>query len=398
MSSDGMPSETVQAVPVSPSIELPLRPKVEFEENASPPPAVEDEVKSETGSDALPKENEAVEVKKAKKKRKAGNRGKSKVEKHFSFHADCSDVEFPSLQSSKHHLLHTIASRGLFLTASSRLETAIQRYETKRRMNSERRDVFLKYLSYGGVKVDQKMFEGNDEKDLKRLDSEEIITATAQTNIPEDRADWDVDFETVAKGFLYAISCHKLGLLLLALSLTTPLSSSVIPQFISLDTEQQVDLVTSTIKNFLNYILYHEVCPEFKENIMAARSICDLAKDQLWKIQQLNTAAPGNFNMACSTLFGGSYFGAYTGDREWSEGMESAGMPENAARKVVKFGLAGTGTHEQAIRFRDLANENELAAKLVHEDGFEVLEITPASPEVKDFYHETIFSDFASWG
>lgn len=72
-------------------------------------------------------------------------------------------------------------------------------------MNSERRDVFLKYLSYGGIKVSPKMFGGNDQKDLQKLDSEEIVTATAITNIPEDRAGWDVDFETVAKGFLYDI-------------------------------------------------------------------------------------------------------------------------------------------------------------------------------------------------
>lgn len=76
-------------------------------------------------------------------------------------------------------------------------------------MNSERRDVFLKYLSYGGIKVGPKMFEGNDQKDLQKLDSEGIITATACTNIPDDREGWDIDFEAVVKGFLYEIRFSK---------------------------------------------------------------------------------------------------------------------------------------------------------------------------------------------
>lgn len=121
---------------------------------------------------------------------------------------------------------------------------------------------------------------------------------------------------------------------------------------------------------------------------MSARSICDTAKEQLWKAHQAIMTAPGDFNMACSTLFGGSYFGAYNGDQEWIGTVEHAGMPEMTARKVVKFGLAGAGTHEQALRFRDLANASELKAKLVHGDGFEVLSITIPSDEIKDFYHE----------
>ncbi|WEW60917.1 hypothetical protein PRK78_006405 [Emydomyces testavorans] len=346
-------TEKASSVAAPPTIDLPHRPKVESKKHTSVS-AADVGNKSESENDAAQEENavalnEIVKMKKKKKKKGAKPKKKPSGFEEYYVDAPMTPEEYE-------------AEKKLY---DVRLETAIQRYEAKRRMNSERRDVFLKYLSYGGVKVGPKMFEGNDLKDLQRLDSEEIVTATAQTSIPEDRTDWDVDFETVAKGFF----------------------SCVIQQFIGLDTEQDVDLVTSTVKNFFNYILYHDVCPEYKENITAARTICDKAKDQLWKIQQANATAPGDFNMACSTLFGGSYFGAYTGDQEWSKDMESAGMSETTARKVVRFGLAGAGTHEQAVRFCTLANENKLTAKLVHEDGFEILAITPASPEIKDFYH-----------
>ncbi|EER24967.1 hypothetical protein CPC735_015660 [Coccidioides posadasii C735 delta SOWgp] len=357
-SPSGSPS-IAETLSTAAPIDLPYRPKPGA---ALDKPSALNGPKSEPENDADDEENagaggEVAEMKRKKKKKKR-KPGKSKVEyrkKPSGYEEYYVDTPMTPAEYEEEKKLY-----------NDRLETCIQRYETKRRMNSERRDIFLKYLSYGGVNVGPKMFEGNDQKDLQRLDSEDIVTATAQTNIPEDRAHWDVDFEAVAKGFL----------------------SSVIPRFIGLETEQQVDLVTSTIKNFLNYVIYHDVCPEHRENIMAARTICDKAKDQLWKAQQANTAAPGDFNMACSTLFGGSYFGAYTGDQEWSKGLESAGMPGMTARKVVKFGIAGAGTYEQAERFRDLVHASRISGKLVHEDGFEILSITPASPEIKQFYRE----------
>ena len=130
------------------------------------------------------------------------------------------------------------------------------------------------------------------------------------------------------------------------------------------------------------------MCPEYKDNIMAAREVCDVARSELWKAGQASRWAPGDFNVACSTLFGGSEYGSYTGDKEWSKGMGSAGMPNDVARKVVKFGIAGAGSHGQAVRFRDLANSNHLKATCVDRNGFEVTTIIPPDAEVKVFYQQ----------
>lgn len=69
-------------------------------------------------------------------------------------------------------------------------------------MDSERRSVFMKYMSFGGISVGPKMFGGVDQKDLEIMDAAEIVAARAQASITADRSEWIVDFEAVAKGFL----------------------------------------------------------------------------------------------------------------------------------------------------------------------------------------------------
>lgn len=174
-----------------------------------------------------------------------------------------------------------------------------------------------------------------------------------------------------------------------SLTINTLPSSCALPAYLALDTQNEVDIATSTIKNFLNYILYHNACPEYESSILAAREVSSVANKELWKAQRAGVWAPGDFNMACSTLFAGAYFDGYTGDQEWlKDGDGVAGMPDDTARKVVKFALAGAGSYEQAVRFRELANANALDAQCVDENGFEVLAITPPTYEVKDFYHQ----------
>ncbi|EFR00264.1 hypothetical protein MGYG_03267 [Nannizzia gypsea CBS 118893] len=292
----------------------------------------------------------SVPVKKKPKKKSRGKKGK-KITGFEEYYVD------PPMTPAEHEEEKSIYSQ--------RLETAIQRYQAKRRLDSDRRHIFTKYMAFGGVDVGPKMFEGNDQRDLQSMDAEAIATATASSNIPQDREKWNVDFETVAKGFL----------------------SSVFPQVFAIDTEELVRLGTNTIKNFLNYILHHDVCPEYRDDIMAARKVTNQAADELWKTYQADSNAPGDFNMACSTLFGGSFFDTYTEEREWVENSNTIPfMTMTAARKVVKFGIAAAGSLEQVVKFRDLAVSNQLRATLVHEYGFEVTEVIPPSTEVTKFY------------
>lgn len=91
---------------------------------------------------------------------------------------------------------------ALILTSPSRIEDALLRYQKNRRLESDRRDVFLKYLAYGGVNVGQRMFGGLDGRDLQQLDSEQILQARAMTSVGKDKSHLAVDFDAVVRGFL----------------------------------------------------------------------------------------------------------------------------------------------------------------------------------------------------
>lgn len=130
---------------------------------------------------------------------------------------------------------------------------------------------------------------------------------------------------------------------------------------------------------------------------MAARDVVDTAEKELWLLHEADLWSPGDFNMACSTLFGGQYLNGYTGDADWRqerpdrieiEGIR--GLPDNIARKIVMFGIAGGATEEQALLFREKATTNSVeAARLEDVSGFEIVEIVQPDEETKEFYRES---------
>lgn len=73
----------------------------------------------------------------------------------------------------------------------------------------------------------------------------------------------------------------------------------------------------SVIKNFLNYVLAHEVCTEYTKQVMAARRVCDVAEREYMSIRQLQQIFPGDFNIAASTLFGNTYKLYYEAHAAW---------------------------------------------------------------------------------
>lgn len=88
---------------------------------------------------------------------------------------------------------------------SERLEIAIQRFKLKRRMHEMYAKIFNKWMKYGGVEVQHRMFRGMDHTSLREMDAEEIAKALATHYVPFDREDskkWAVDFLGVGEGFL----------------------------------------------------------------------------------------------------------------------------------------------------------------------------------------------------
>ncbi|OGM42192.1 hypothetical protein ABOM_009325 [Aspergillus bombycis] len=294
---------------------------------------------------------------KRKKKRKPKSKAKHGKNKPTGFEEYYVDAPMTPKEYEEEKKLYDIPSR---------IEAAILRYQNNRRLEPERREVFMRYLAYGGVDVGPKMFTGVDEQELQQLDSEQALIAKGQANIRQACTKLTVDFNAVVKGYL----------------------TSYYPYFFNPESEDMVKLATVTIRNFLSYLLYHEVCPEYKENIDEARRSCDIAAKELWQNQEFATSSPGDFNKACSTLFGGFFYDMNVEENNWNNRKNGNFLMRNdVARKVVKFAMAGSGTNAMTLRFQTLASQNSLHSTLVPDiHGFEVTAVFPPTLETREFY------------
>ncbi|EEA28444.1 conserved hypothetical protein [Talaromyces marneffei ATCC 18224] len=253
----------------------------------------------------------------------------------------------------------------------SRIQEALNRYQQKRRLLEERMQVFSQYLRYGGVEVGAKMFGGVSEMELKAMDKEGIVIARSQTDISVEKMNLDIDFEHVAKAFL----------------------SLYLPDYCRPEGIHAIRLATDTIRNWLNYLLYHDATPEYTDNIKSARTYCNIAEKQLWDNQRLLANGPGDFNKANSFLFGGYYYDKGTQTEQpkaWADEnllRNRAPMAPSVAQKVVMFALAANGTDEQSTSFSNLAMKGELSAHAIQDiDGFEIVDILMPDDGIRRFY------------
>ncbi|KZF23181.1 hypothetical protein L228DRAFT_245915 [Xylona heveae TC161] len=308
---------------------------------------------------AAEEQKDGVEVPKKKKKKSKRKANKPTGFEEYYVDAPITPAEFEE-------------ERGLYHPSRSfaeRIETCIQRYKAKRNFDSERKNIFDKYMTLGGINATPKMFTGGlDSEFLEDRDAADIAAMTSASHVDPDKGSigkdgsiWEVDFEGVAKGFL----------------------SSFVPGYFDLDTEKQIKACTAIIRNFLNYVLHHNVCPEYEDQIYAARRLCDLAEKELFMTRMATKLLPGRFNMANSTLYGGYFCGMYTGDKSWSDPSDDpAGMSDKEAKQTVMAGLAAYGTDEQI----QVAAKGTPTVIKTEDVGFEIDEILYADTETKEFY------------
>ena len=85
----------------------------------------------------------------------------------------------------------------------SRIETAIQRYIVRRKFDSMQKELFDKYMAYGGVAAGPKMFGGGVEFNNPDQTADEIAEQTAKHYITEAvPVHSAVDFDGVLRAFL----------------------------------------------------------------------------------------------------------------------------------------------------------------------------------------------------
>lgn len=139
-----------------------------------------------------------------------------------------------------------------------------------------------------------------------------------------------------------------------------------------------VDLV----QNFLNYVLHHDVCPEYSADIRQAKGICDQALDQIPRIFGIWRDVPGDFSTAAQTLF------CHGEEMEFTV-YYSGGAKESMDRKrAVVVVMATLATMDDVsfdlVRKTWAANAIQVVEEV--EQAFEIVELRQPSDEVVRLY------------
>jgi hypothetical protein len=272
-----------------------------------------------------------------------------------------------------------------------RIQSALARYCRRRRFNEVRQKIFDKYMKYGGFGDGTKMFQG--QIDEKSGTAEDITALRARYFLDEEIVQRsEVDFDGVVKGFLYVFPTRIFQTL-------TRNRTSYLLVICDLYREDQIKDAVGTIRNFLNYLLQHEVAPEYKDQITAARRTCDMAQSQLILCTRLVATLPGKFNEACSILFGGYYQDTFAMDRANAIKLGiDPGLTEEEARKIFMGGFAAYGEEATFNSYNQQTKDNKITIVRDFETFFEVAEIFPLTSSIRAMYAHPSMAGFEPVG
>lgn len=265
-----------------------------------------------------------------------------------------------------------------------RMENAVNRYDVRRKMHQETRKVFCKFLIYGGFEGGRQFTGGSSRKQLIKegVDEDEIDRLTAyygvtpavldglawgehQTDEQKTEITWVVDFEGVAKGFL---------------------SNQFMMHWDWYDGEN-VAVVTNVLSNFYGYLLLHDACPEYDEDLRRAQDVCEVGSREFPRLAIVDQNLPGGFGMACSTLFGGHFAGLHRNidpSVDWTTHGDNVGLSEHDARLIFLAGVSAYGSPEQRARLRELTPPRRTSSE---ELGLEVIRIEHVTDAAKELYN-----------
>ena len=159
------------------------------------------------------------------------------------------------------------------------------------------------------------------------------------------------------------------------------------------------------IRNFLNYLLHHDVCPEYRDQIEASRKLCDQAQNELWQIAQAQALLPGAFNTACSEIFGGLFKGIHNVvSEDWMSENDrkemTVGISPEHARQVFKFGFMAHATDDQVEKYKAEMSDQRFGITSAEELSFEVTGTALGSsiPETQALYNHNQAKDLSILG
>jgi hypothetical protein len=220
-----------------------------------------------------------------------------------------------------------------------RVETAVLRYKMNRKFHQDTLRTFHAFLNFAGFDERPSGFTGGTTKEEAEGLSKEEQARRKQVNYMSkevaqsiEKADgkWVVDFVGVTKGFFS--TCFPM-------------------QFLFHDDPEHDKKVTNAacnvIRNFFNYLLCHNVCPEYTDQIKAALSTFEPIEAEYVKLAEVQSVFPGAFSKACSILSGGYYAKSqYQGN--WMDGDvatdSDTGLTLEQAQWISSAGVAAFRT------------------------------------------------------
>jgi hypothetical protein len=157
-------------------------------------------------------------------------------------------------------------------------------------------------------------------------------------------------------------------------------------------TSAEVDLQCRIMINFYNYLMIHNVCPDFIDDLMAARRVCERAKYELPAISAFAQNVLGDIVKSCSVLFGGYYAEAYGGNSSWAgyEATSNPGITAEKARFVLSAAIGALGSDEMFDTVLPEGAQGIVMSKLKftksEEVDLEVIKTEEPTTETMEFY------------
>ncbi|KAK9323943.1 Argonaute siRNA chaperone complex subunit Arb1-domain-containing protein [Lipomyces orientalis] len=169
-----------------------------------------------------------------------------------------------------------------------RIDACLLRYKKKRFLDKHRARIFQVYLSFAKIykpKAENQKFAGEGQSDDEdgNEDDNQRTQKTAVGGYDEvlDAEDWSLRSK---KFFAHHIPFE------LFLTKEGPLLEAI-----------------TVVENFVRYLLFHEVCPEFTPALQYTLEISNISRRELPAAIKLINILPGQFNTAFSFLLGGEF-------------------------------------------------------------------------------------------
>ncbi len=139
------------------------------------------------------------------------------------------------------------------------------------------------------------------------------------------------------------------------------------------------------VDNFLRYLQIHDVCPEYGEDVKAAREICSKAHAELPKILCAIPRMPGHFNLACTKLF--CKEPQHTALHDGLDPLHALPNKDWDAMHIFRATLALQGTIV-GQKTRNMAEHDFTGIHIVNtrEVDLEITKLVPPSDDLKQRY------------